>query len=549
MDGKTINEEINLEVLSAVNIYAWIIANDVKTENGVPVNFDDYGFMRDVYLDDSPFICASKAAQIGFTTYEILKSAFEANTENIDIIYVLPTAEDVRQFSGGKTNRIIANNPSLQEWTRDKDSIEQKRFGRATIYYRGAQTERAALMISAQKLIIDELDRCPPAIVEQYDSRLQATPDPRKAFFSNPSRPDFGISKFYAMSDKKIWHVRHACGSTFPLTEECIDYDTEAYRCPFCDGEITDRERREGWWKATGDPKARWSGYWIPLWITPWTSAKKIAEEKRNKSPEYFANFVAGLPYVAGGDKVSESTIFNCLSLKVNSHAEPVIIGVDTGLPIHIVCGNKEGFFYYATLPLPGPGVDPYVELEKLMIRWPRSIVIADQGGDLIGIRNLQAKYPGRVFLVWYRRDAKGVEIIKWGTGDNYGEVTADRNRLIQLFIEEMNDRRAVFNSTGGDRKQSEDEWREYVSHWLNIYREWQENALGIREFKWERNGPDHFVHATIYARIGLDRFAAPMAQIAGAPDVFGERPAARMVEVSPSGEEGMVILGPRAEM
>ena len=60
---------------------------------------------------------------------------------------------------------------------------------------------------------------------------------------------------------------------------------------------------------------------------------------------------------------------------------------------------------------------DPYQELEALLRRWPKSIIIADQGGDLIGIRKLQAKYPGRVFLVWYRRDKKGKEIIKWGEG------------------------------------------------------------------------------------------------------------------------------------
>jgi hypothetical protein len=506
------NSSSILDKLENVNINAWIIKNQIKTESGDVLNFDNYRFLLDVYADNSPLMCAAKAAQIGFTTYEILKSLFEAKNENIDIAYILPTADDVKQFSGGKTNRIIDNNPILQSWTADKDSVEQKKVGKATIYYRGSYTERTALMISVKKIVVDEYDRCKPQIIEQYDSRLQAISNPRKAFFSNPSIPDFGIDKLYKQSDQKKWHIHHSCGKTFVMDEGCVDYNAEMYICPFCHHEITDEERKMGDWIKTSE--GIWSGYWIPLWITPWTSAKKIAQYKREKSPEYFANFVAGVAYSGGGDKVSAQTIVKCLSATPNNQGGRVIIGVDTGLPIHIVCANKEGFFYYDTLSMPDKG-DPYGELEALMRRWPKSIVIADQGGDLIGIRALQAKYPGRVFLVWYRRDKRGTQMIEWGEGNEYGKVMADRNRLIQLFIEEMADTRVTFNGT-------ESEWQEYISHWMNIYRVWEENALGIREFKWERSGPDHYVHCSIYARIGLDRFSETMAKIVGGEDVFG---------------------------
>ena len=509
------------------NIHAWILKHQIKTENGLPLSFHDYRYLIDIYEDNSPFLCCIKAAQIGFTTYEILKSLFEAKNENIDIIYVLPTADDVKQFSGGKTNRIIDNNPILQQWTADKDSVEQKKVGKATIYYRGSWTERTALMISARKLIVDEFDRCKQPIIEQYDSRLQAVPDARKAFFSNPSIPDFGIDKLYKQSDQKKWHINHSCGAKFPMTEDCVDYKAEMYICPYCHKEITDEERRKGEWVATSQGK--WSGYWIPLWITPWTTAKKIAEYKREKTPEYFSNFVAGLPYVGGGDKVSAQTILNCLSEKVNAHTEPVIIGVDSGLPYHIVCANEEGYFYYDTLQ------EPEDELRALLKRWPKSIIIGDQGGDLILLRKLQAEFPGRVFLVWYRRDNKGVELIKWGKDDEYGKVVADRNRLIQLFIDEMLDKRVLFNGT-------ESEWQEYITHWLNIYREWvpmagEDEFTGKKEFKWERNGDDHYVHCSVYCRIGLSKFSKVMAKIVYGNDVWAGVPKGRIVDspVEPS--------------
>lgn len=507
-----------LSIVEKNSLYIFIRKNGIRTETGELLDFDKYRFMETIYRDRSPLMCCMKAAQIGFTTYEILKTAHECKNEGIDLIYVLPTADDVKKFSGGKTNKILAQNPIIQSWTKDKDSIEQKQFGQNTVYYQGSWTERVAIMITAKKLVVDEYDRCKPQIVEQYDSRLQSVADPKKAFFSNPSTLDFGIHKIFKQSDQKKWHITHSCGKKYVMDESCIDYANELYICPHCHKEIEDEERRMGEWIATAEGK--WSGYWIPLWIAPWMPASKIAEAKREKTAEYFANFVAGLPYAGSGDKVAPSTIIRCLVKEINDQEDRIIIGVDTGLPIHYVLANKKGFFYYGKCVDARTG-NPYDELEKLLIRFPNSIMVADQGGDLIGIRGLQQKYPGRVFLCWYRSDRKTQEIIRWADGDKYGEVYADRNRLIQLFIDEMNDRRIAFNGTEG-------EWQDYIVHWLNIYRSWEENSLGVKEFKWERTGPDHWVHATMYARIGLDKFSETKAKIMN-NDMFDGLPTGRI--------------------
>lgn len=505
-----------LKDIENTSIHAWIYRNQIKTESGEPLDFHKYYFLYDIYADRSNLLACMKCAQIGFSTFEILKTAHECYYDGIDIIYVLPSDDDVKRFSGGKTNKIIMQNPVMGTWTKDKDSIEQKQFGEHTIYYEGAWTERAALSTTAKKLVVDEYDRCKPSIVEQYDSRLQSEANPRKAFFSNPSVAGFGIHKIYMQSDQKKWHITHPCGKKYIMDETCIDYTAEIYRCPHCQGEILDDERRFGEWIATA--KGEWSGYWIPLWIAPWMPAHRIAQMKREKTAEYFANFVAGLPYMGSGDKVSAETIVNCLSDEVNNQDGRIIIGVDTGLPIHVVCANKQGFFYYGTLSDPSTGRDPYRELENFLLRWPKSIIVADQGGDLSGIRVLQAKYPGRVFLVWYRSDQKTLEIIRWGKDDEYGKVVADRNRLMQLFIDEMKDKRVVYHGT-------EAEWQDYITHWLNIYRVWDENALGVKVFKWERTGPDHWAHASLYARIGLDKFADAMAKVVSVHSPSPSRP------------------------
>lgn len=505
-----------LKEIEHLSLPAWILNNNIKTESGQPLDFKIHRFLKAIYADKSPFICAIKAAQIGFTTYEILKSLHEAYNDKIDIIYVLPTADDVKQFSGGKTNRMIDNNPVLQKWTSDKDSIEQKRVGGATIYYRGSWTERTALMISASKLIVDEFDRCKQSIVEQYDSRLQHAINPRKAYFSNPSLPDFGIDKIYKLSDQKKWHITHSCGFRFVLDESCIDYNIEIYKCPKCLKEITDEERIMGEWLPTA--KGEWSGYWIPLWINPMFSAAKIANYKRNKTAEYFANFVAGLAYVNASDQLTLSKLQSCLTPDINTQENRVIIGLDTGHNLHYTLMNKQGTFYHGYVPsvaeMPTDkqaSYDPYNEIEKRLIEYPNSILIADQGGDLIGVRKLQAKYKGRVFLCWFTKETKNKELIRWGENEELGRVLVDRNRYVQLVVDQINESRYTFNG-------SKEDWQPFFNHCLNIYRvkeltDENEPTYGWR-WVWNRKGPDHFFMSLVYASVGLDRFGEDSAVI-----------------------------------
>lgn len=502
-------------LLDQISVHSWIQNNHIRTETGDILDFHKYKFMYDVYADRSPLICCMKCAQIGFTTYEILKTAHDAKNKKIDILYVLPTADDVKRFSGGKTNKIINQNPILQEWTEDKDSIEQKLFGSNTVYYQGSWTERAALMITAKKLVVDEYDRCKQAIVEQYDSRLQSIADPEKAFFSNPSLPDFGIDKFYKQSDQKKWHIHHSCGKTYVMDEGCIDYKAEQYVCPHCRGLITDDERRDGEWIATSAGK--WSGYWIALWIAPWMSAAKIAEYKREKTPEYFANFVAGLPYVGVNNALTQGVLEKSLVPIVNPQDSRVIIGMDTGHNIHYTLMNKDGIFFHGycqSVAESGfePGYDPYDEIDNLLGNvYKNSILVADQGGDLIGVRKLQAKYPGRVFLCWFTKETKNKQLIRWGEDEEYGKVLVDRNRVIQLAVDEFNESRVTVNGIVTD-------WQPWFNHWLNIYRvkeiiDENEPLYGWR-WVWMRKGADHWALSTIYAMVGMDKYAESLATI-----------------------------------
>lgn len=501
-------------LLDNLSIHSFIQSNNIKTETGKPLDFHTHRYLFDIYRDDSPYLCCIKAGQIGFSIMAVLKTIWLARNRKMDIGYILPTVEMVQKFVGSKVNRLAQQNPIIESWFKEKDSISQKQIDQNYIFYLGAQTDRSAIMLALDMLVADEYDKAPQDILEIYDSRLQHSSFGYKWVFSNPTIPDFGVDRFWAISDQKKWHIKHSCGEIYVLDESCIDYQAEIYRCPKCQNEINAENIRMGEWVATTEGK--WSGYWIPLWINPLMSASKIAEYKRGKSKEYFYNFVAGLPYINTNDMLSQQILESNLINKVNSQDGRIIIGVDTGHNIHYTLANKDGIFFHgyceSVAENPTPGYDPYDELEKLMVRFPRSIMIADQGGDLIGIRKLQAKYRGRVFLCWFTKETKTQQIIRWGENDEEGKVLVDRNRAVQLVVDEMKEQR--FPIWG-----SVEDWQPYFNHWLNIYRVQEvQGEEGDPQYNWrwvwKRKGADHWAMATVYARVGLDRFAQDLATI-----------------------------------
>lgn len=454
--------------------------------------------MFEPYRDMSPKQAILKAAQIGFSTLAILKTFWVAKNKGLNIIYTLPTQSDVWDFAGGKVNRIVAQNPVLQEWTEDKDSIEQKAVGQSLIYYRGTFTQKAAIMVSSDLNVYDEVDTSKPDVVEQYSTRLQHSKFKWEWYFSHPSAEGSGVDKFWKKSDQKHWFITcpHCKEEQYMDWPHSIDIEKGIFVCKYCEGELTNKDRRKGRWVAKYKDR-EFSGYWMPLLIAPWVTAKEIIGYKNEKSEEYFYNKVLGLPYVGGGNKLTKQACMNNLTSLIITpeKKERVVIGVDTGKEIHLVAGTEKGLFYYSSS-------EDYAELESLLIRWPRAVAVIDQGGDLIGPRKLREKYPGRVFLCTYSEDRKTKQLVRWGKNDEEGAVIADRNRMIQLVVDEFTEERIPLQ---GD----ENDWYDFWLHWnaLTRVKEIDDKTGMVKRKIWVRSGDDHFAHATTYWRVGMSRF------------------------------------------
>src|SRR3990167_2452657 len=190
-----------MNTLSDISIHAWLDEYQIKTEAGIPLDWKDHMFMFDIYRDLTPIQAIMKAAQITASTCFSLKVPWVVKNIGLDAIYTLPTETDRNSFVGGKVNRMIAQNPILQEWTKDKDSVEQKQIGEHLIHYRGTWTSKAAIMVPSDLNIYDEIDASKQSVIEQYATRLQHSKYRWEWYLSHPSADGFGIHRIFEMSD------------------------------------------------------------------------------------------------------------------------------------------------------------------------------------------------------------------------------------------------------------------------------------------------------------------------------------------------------------
>lgn len=511
-------------------IIAWIIDNRIKNEKGDLIEFYDHPFLYDIYLDQSPNLVVKKGAQVGLSTLEILRNHYDAKNEKMDIIYTLPTDNDVSIFVGGKVNRIIQNNPCMMEDTKDKDSIEQKAIGKSMEYFRGTWTKKAAIMITADRLVHDEKDSSKQDVIADYQARLQHSNFKQTHVFSHPSVPNNGVDMEWQISDKKEWFItcphcakeQYLSWHTEDPKKMSINLETKEYVCKKCGGVLDDDVRRGGRWVKKIATPTKWSGYHVSLLMSPRHSAADVIEKYNEvllgkQTMDYFYNKILGEAYSGGGNSVTQDVILGQVTTDKNQYAGRMVVGVDTGVKLRYVYGNRQGLLGFGECDDYTPDEVNNLPLDKtleyFLKTFPNCIMVIDQGGDIIGSRKLRAKYPGRVFLCHYARDRKTMQLMRWGQGDESGNVNVDRNRMIQLVIDEFREKRLkLYRGT-------EESWYDYWLHWSHIYRTVEEDTLGVKQYVWHRSDRDDWVHATVYWRVGIDRFGGTGIVINPTPD------------------------------
>lgn len=479
--------------IKASSALGWVYLSQFINEKQELIEFPQHRFMIDIYSDNHPDIVCIKSAQVGFSVYAILKSFHELLYERRNIIYALPTKNVVQDFVVPKVNPLISSNAAIA--TRmGSESVSLKQMGDRFIFFKGG-SEREAISVSADTLVIDEYDRMPDMnVVTMFDSRLQAAREPRRRRFSNPSSIGFGVDALYKDSNQFHWMVTCGkCAYEYYMDFEPdgrvhhIDKTREAYVCGKCDEVLEDRDRINGRWVAKYPSRIDRHGYWISQLMAPWVTAKRIIEQSHEMDIATFNSMVLGKAYTPSDLIVNRETI-----LRANAPGIIPRVGVAMGVDqkaseMEWVAGTPQGIFAHGK-------AQSWEEIEALKLQW-NAVVVCDPAPYPTQPKIMASRYHD--WYMCYFKEARGISAIEFK-----GKVVyCDRTRGLDIVANEIAEGALLF-------REHANKLEDYIADWQNIYRTTVEENDGRTKSTWLKkdNKESDYPFATLYFRIALSK-------------------------------------------
>lgn len=486
--------------LEASSALAWITLNDMVNENQRTLEFKSHRFMIDIYADEHSDIVCRKSAQVGYSVLAILKSLWMLKYQGLNIIYALPTQNLMKDFVVPKVNPLIYSNKVIAD-SMESDRENLKSINKRFIYFAGAVRDTEAISKTADVLILDEYDRMPSMqVVNTFDSRLQASENPKRWRFSNPSQVGFGVDGLYTDSDQMHWFIKcHHCNHygfiDFEQDNEwqChyVNIEKATYSCGKCHRELSESDRRNGQWVAKY-PSHKRRGYWINQMMAPWVTANRVIEQHNESSIEFFHNFVLGKAYTPTDMIVNRATILRACAPS-NILRTNVSIGVDQDAGgQYYVCMTHQGVFDYGY-------VKSWEEIEQMKLMY-NAVVVCDPNPYQAMPKQMANKYKD--WYLCYFKSLDGLSAVDWKEEEQI--VYADRTRVIDIVANEIGSAKILF-------RQRPHELEKMIEHWENIYRTTEEKEDGrIRSVWIKKEGKQSdYNFAMTYARIGLGKVLA----------------------------------------
>jgi len=505
--------------LTALDTVYWINTENIVNENGKEITFDNHFFLLDLYLDKADKIVVRKPAQIGVSTWAILRSLHSARYQGINQIHTLPTGEDVNKFVPSKTNQIIKNNECLSQKisSKDADSVGQKQFGKSFLFYKGTHSERESIMLTSDRNIYDEYDRSNMDNIKNYHSRLEGAESMGQEWFiSTPTIPNFGVDYQWNKSDQKHWRFNcPACkAEQHFLWPDSVDFVNKRYVCLKCGKPIDKKTVRQGEWKAKY-PDRNMSGYWLNQMIVPWKTAGDVIEEyeeaEENGELDYFYNFKMGMPYMNADTQIPASLVLKNLLTGKEVAETNSCMGVDVqGNELYVIIGNEEAIFVIARIP-DKPRKTKWERLAELVEIYDVRYGVIDAGFKPNDVLEFAKKFPYKIFMNWYKPDPKKAKIVRYNDKgftskgpDTFAEeikVLTDRERAIDAIVAWHKNGKVRYNYGRGDEN-----IQMLIKHMETMYARTIETKLGETRREWASTGKNDLVHALVYWWVAMHR-------------------------------------------
>jgi len=476
------------------SILEWIVTEGIVNEKGEAFDFKDRAFLLDILTDFSPNIAVTACAQVGKSVTFSIKALFAIKYLHFNTIYTMSSDKDVSEFVSSKFNKIVQAN-SHEFSGMQTDTIERKEFNDRFIFFKGTNSETAAISTTADLLIHDEISRSNQTAIETYKSRTKASEYKGRWLFSNPGVERDELDLAFIKSSQNEWHITcpHCNDEHEMVFPESLDLEKKIYICKECKEPIDDDVRRKGKWVAQQpsnayhvvDNKRGVNGYHISHLMCAWISAEEVIEDSEG-DPEYFNNFVLGKSYSPGDLSVSKSTILDIWTPK-DLATKNVYIGIDVGNMKHYIVGSDLGIIKIGKFT-------EWNELDDIIKFWKPTSGVIDAMPDNTAAKSYTSRFPWMRMSFFQENTNNPQTIVWWGKDEKKTIVYSHRDRIIDQMLTEILEAKFLIGV------KPDKDFHDFIKHFETLRRVKVTNNKGIERFLWESTtGNDHYCFATLY--------------------------------------------------
>jgi Phage terminase large subunit (GpA) len=479
--------------------------------DGCAVDFKNHPYQVAILNETARRQCMKKGAQVGLTSAVMLKTMHGLITQGYPqgVLYLFPTTKDATDFAKGRLGPLIKENPSIFAHVHDVDAATIKRFGRSTLYIRGAgathsirgrRSSSQLKSIPVDRICFDEYDEMDADMIDLARQRVAHSMVKEEIYLSTPSLHDCGIDALFKQSDQRFWYLR--CGScgrwtclehTFP---DClVEAGGKVIRaCSHCRAEL---DPRRGRWQAECPDRSKdLVGWHISQLSSPFVDPAEILRAFHNppngRLQEVF-NSMLGEAYDEEHERLSMKQVLECCGSEgiAASDRGPCSMGVDVGgTDLHVVIGRphdgKAGQIVHLGV------YKEWDELDKIVRRFNVVCCVIDGQPERHFARAFAQRFPQTVYLCFYNDHQKNNPM--WNRDQQ--TVTVNRTESYEASHNQIIDRQIVL-------PKESDPVREFAKHLNNAAKRLVEDKrTGDRRyefFKPASGSPDHFRAAFNY--------------------------------------------------
>lgn len=491
---------------------------------GKKMNFTDYKYLVDVYLDSSPEIYIKSSVQSGKSEWAVVTHLTFAEM-GLTVLYVLPDDKLRTRFTRNRVDKMFQTVPHYAEMYSKgiggAKNVNLKHYGRGTIVYAHSGSVNDFKELPADILFVDEFDQCNMENMAIAEDRLSSSDYKLVRYIANPTVSNYGIDEKINKTDNKFWHVKcDHCGhwqsldffknivylddnGSYKLIDDEWDWETRRdinVYCQKCHKEI-DRLSSSADWVAK-HPNRLASGYNISKIFSPHNTISELWDNfydaQNNESKlQTFYNSDLGLCYEASGSKLSATILDACKSeyRMTNICEYPCVIGIDVGRNLHTTIWRvfEDGDMMLVGLHL----LKHFEEVDGLIERFNVKSLVVDAMPETRKSLELCERHPNIAYMCYYTQnkfdEMQGLRKVTTQDSSRY-VISADRLLIMDNVMEKFITSKFILPSNANDLFDGD-----FYDQLCVPTRIWESDGGTDGRFVYTK-GQDHWYHSTNYA-------------------------------------------------